>query len=346
MKAFAGKILALASSDRLTVWLVAAWTILYVTLAVWSAEAFTAFIRLLAESFVCKAVYIVFLANITVRLVAYLRASLGARPFAVAAGGLLAGGLILVLAGFFLSVTTKRMVQPLAGAGAAVVTPWDGKAYGIERVLPSLRDSVLDIDEDGGLFSLEPRVTIATDDGPVEIGAFPPVNVGGYWGGAWMHILQCGLAPVIKVSSGADGNVMREGRVALRLLPPGGSDRFTLEGTPYSFVFKLFPARTIIKGTTEGRIYDIARPVYEITVVKDGEELVRELSNRPIAFDGLVLEITGTSSWAILDIASDHGIMFVIAGLAMLAAGAVVAPLAAAPVLLRLTRHRMGKYNS
>lgn len=345
MKATAAKILALITSDRLTVWLVAAWTLLYVTLAVWSVEAFTAFIQLLAASLVFKALYIVFLANIIARLIGYLRASLRTRPFAAAAVGLLAGGLILVLAGFLLSVTTKQMVQPLAGEGAAVVTPWDGKTYGIARVLPSLRDSVLDIDDGDGIFSLEPKVTIATDDGPVAIGAFPPVNVGGYLGGAWMHVLQCGLAPVIRVS-GADGNVMREGRVALRLLPPGGSDRFALEGTPYSFVFKLSPTRTIKKGNTEGRVYDIARPVYEITVVKGGEDLARGMSNKMIVFDGLSLEITGTSSWAILDIARDHGIVFVIAGLAMLAAGALVSLLVILHGFSRLTRHRMGEYNS
>ncbi|MBI5140833.1 MAG: hypothetical protein HZA20_01410 [Nitrospirae bacterium] len=345
MKASVGKIFSLVASDRLTVWLVAAWTLLYVTLAVWSAEAFTAFIHLLAASFVFKAVYIVFLANITVRLIAYLRVSLRVRPLMAAANGLFVGGFILILLGFFLSVATKQMAQPLAGEGSAVVTPWDGKAYGIERVAPSLRDSVLDIDDGDGLFSLEPKVTIATDDGAVEIGAFPPVNVGGYLGGAWMHVLQCGLAPVIRVS-GADGNVMREGRVALRLLPPGGSDRFSLDGTPYSFVFKLSPSRVIKKGNTEGRVYDIVRPVYEITVVKGGEELARELSNRPIVFDGLALEITGTSSWAILDIARDPGIAFVVAGLAMLAAGGVVLPLAVARVFSMLTRHRAGEYNS
>lgn len=305
----------LLGSKGLSVWMVCAWLIYYVTMTIWSKEAFATFVKVLSENILFQGLFVIFLINLSMRSFTYVRQRGGGGRLGRIGGGALLAGVLLLLLGFLVSVTTKRPMRSLVGEEHIIHTPWDGRRYKVQKVVPSLKSSVLDIDEGLGIFRFEPIITVESGSRLKEVGAFPPSR----FGRTYMHILQCGLAPGVKVSR--NGQVFHEGYAALRLLPPGGTDVLKIERTPYSFLVKLVPVEILRKGELEAGRYDLTDPLYDIRVLRGNEEIARGRSDEKIDFDGQSLEILPTTYWAFLDVVRDDGIPIVASGLILMALG-------------------------
>jgi len=301
-------------SRRLGLALVASWVFYYLTATVWGEEAFAGFVKHLKDNPLFQGLFVLFLLNFALRTVARIRES-GLRRLPVLVTTVFRLGLLLLLTGFLVSVTTKQMIRPLVGERDVIAVPWSERTFPVERVRSSIRGRMLDIDTGEGLFTMEPELILNLDDRRVRVGAFPPARIGR----TWMHVLQTGLAPGIRLRR--DGRIVREGYAALRLLPPGSTDSFELNGSPYSFLLKLAPERKIRKGGVEAGVYDLTRPLYDVRVLRAGTEIARARSDASIRFDGLSLDVFDTDHWVLLDVVRDDGIPLVAAGLFLLAAG-------------------------
>jgi len=311
------RLAALLESKALSVWMVSVWVIYYVTMTFWSKEAFATFVKVLSENILFQGLFIIFLINLSVRFFNYVRRRQRGGLLGRMGGGALLAGVLLLLIGFLVSVTTKLPMRSLVGEDHMIHTPWDGRRYKVQRVVPSLKSNILDIDEGLGIFRFEPKITVEYRGRLKEVGAFPPSR----FGRTYMHILQCGLAPGVRVSR--NGQVFHEGYAALRLLPPGGTDVLKLERTPYSFLFKLMPVEMLRKGELEVGRYDLADPLYDIRVLRGNEEIARGRSDERIEFDGYSLAILPTTYWAFLDVVRDDGIPIVASGLILMAMGLI-----------------------
>lgn len=328
MKGMARRAAGILGDARLTTGLTVTWVLFYMTWAVWGEEAFAGFVSLLGRQPAFQALYLLLLVNLFLRVLSWLRGSKRGL-FRTGAGVVLRLGLLLLLSGFFVSVMTKQAMRPLVGEGDVLGARWSEATFPVERIQPSLQERILDVGEGVGLFALEPAMVLKTPDGPASVGAFPPAR----FGRTWIHILQCGLAPGMRLSR--DGRIIREGYAALRLLPPGRTDEFSLERTPYRILFKLIPQRTFRKGKLEVGEYDLTRPLFDVRVLRAKREVARGTSAVPILFDGLTLETLPPTSWALLDVVRDDGIPFVAGGLILIALGAVFAVLRGGWTLVR-----------
>jgi len=303
------------ASGSLTVWLVAVWLAYYVTLAIWSEEAFATFADLMGENRLFQFLYVTLLLNSLLRIIRYVRSGWSVARYRTLFRALALTGLFLILTGFFVSMVSKQALRPLVGRDDVIRTPWEDRDLAVEKISPRLQSTFLDIEETGGWFAYEPTMIVNAGGDRFKVGAFPPSRLGR----TWMHILQCGLGPGMRLTR--DGITVREGYAALQLLPPGGTDFLEFERSPYRFMMKLLPKSVIRKGEVEAGLYDLENPLYEIRVFRGGEPILRGRSDESIEFDGLRLEMLPTEYWALLDVVQDDGILLVGAGLLVLMSG-------------------------
>lgn len=321
---------AFVGSKSLSVWMVAAWLFYYVSLTVWSKEAFAGFAGRLEKSLLFQGLFLIMLINLFARLIGFVRNA--ERRFALGflGTGSMFLGVFLVLLGFFTSTTSRHIIQTLVGAEHTLVTPWDGKRYTVKSVVPSLKEYVLDIDTEGGVFRMEPRVILETGGRETTVGAFPPARIGR----THAHVLQTGLAPGIRIAR--DNRVMREGYAALRVLPPPSVDMWKPEDLPYGFLFKLAPDEEIMKGRLKVGRFSLVEPLYDIRVTRGREEIARGVSDDEIIFNGFTLSVFDTDYWAFIEVVRDDGIPLVASGLVLLALGLILMLMRWFGLLLRL----------
>ncbi len=336
------KAYGLLSSKALLIWLVGGWVVYYVTLAVWSKEAFAGFISGLGKNPLIQAPYIVFLVCLLLNIIRVgLRAPSVARPLrkgprAPAQQGLLRLllwiflplGVFLFLTGYFVSATLRKEAQFLVGGGEVVkASPKD--EYRVKEVIPALdEETFTSAGQEAWVFQYEPRVVLSRGDEDFEVGAFPPKRIRG----VYFHILNFGIAPGVRLSE--DGSVLQEGYAALRLLPPGSEDDFELPPF-YKVSLRLAPERTIEKGAQSIKLYSLKSPSYETTVYKGQEVLFEGNSKDGIGFEGRTLTFFEPGYWVLLVMVKDPGVMPIVAGIFFILVGI---PLVAAGLIIRAVK--------
>ena len=321
MKRVVEKIGAFFGSPTLTVWLVGLFILYYLTLAVWVGEAFSRFVKQLSSDMVFQAFYLLFLLNVSLRIAAIVRRRQGGWAVVLLRLPLLVG-VVLFLASFFLSLNVRQLSwSPPLGADDPLDLPWQHEEYRIVSVKPAIAKKALRTD-DSAIFDYEPAIMIAGQDGTLqEIGAFPPSKVGK----SFLHVLTFGLGPGVELRKG--GNILWRGYVALRLVPFGVVDRFSLPPQPYQFSLSVVPNHTVRKGRETARTYELEQPRYLVEIVKGDRVLRREEAEGTVAFDGdMSISFFTPSDWVIIEAVQDFFLPWFATSLLLLLAGMLLYP--------------------
>ncbi len=321
MKGRFGKIVAFLRSSTLTVWLVGLFVLYYLTMAVWIGEAFARYVTHLSTNTVFRVFYLLFLANVTLRIAANIGRMRGRWLLMTLRLPLLLG-LILVLASFFLSLNFRQQVwsQPL-GEGDPIELPWEPEAFRITKVEPAISKRALRA-EDSVLFDYEPGITLTGKDGvPQRIGAFPPRKAGR----SYLHVLTFGLGPGVELRKGKEA--VWRGYVALRLVPFGNVDTFTLPEHPYQFYLSVVPTAVVKRGRESARTYDLEHPRYLVEIEKGDRLVAKEETDRELAFDGdMKLSFFEPSDWVLIEAVRDPFLPWFAGSLMLLGAGLPLYP--------------------
>ena len=324
------KLFSIISSKAFLIWLIAGWTVYYVTNAVWSEEAFAGFIGGLSKNPLLQIPYVAFLLSLALNIVRAARERLKKGFLALALWIVLPLGAFMFFGGYFLSAALRSQAQLLVGEGDTVTeglgSP-SGELYA-KRISPSLKDEFLDtgeadtsaVESEGSVFAYEPKITLSDRSRDYEVGVFPARRVKG----TYYHILNFGLAPGIRLLD-AGGEVLKEGYLALRILPPGAEDSFEL--APYRVVVRLSPERVMEKGDAQAKVFSLRSPSYRAEVYRGDERVFEGDSRVGITFDGKRLEFTEPAYWVFLEVVKDPGVPFILSGLALLLLGAILLPL-------------------
>ncbi len=314
----AAQCLRLLSSMEFLAWIIGSWILLYSSSMIWTRESFSYFMNALRSSLAVQMPFVLFLVSGCLNL-GRVSASLlrrGRRRF-LTMTVLPLGGLVF-LAGFFVSGTTRQFDWIVVKAGDVMQAPWSADRYYVQSIDPGVRDRFLDIDiESGrGLFAYEPKVVVRDEQARTsDIGAFPPVNLDG----TYYHVLNFGLAPQISISEA--GAIQAREYVPLRILGPGSVDTLTIEPLPYRFLFSLEPIRTIQKGETKASEYSLRSPLYRVRVL-EGEQLVKEeVSREGIHLNGVTIWVHDSGFWVQMEAVRDHGVLLIVGGILLAAAG-------------------------
>lgn len=315
------RIRSFLGSPTLTAWLVGLFVLYYLTMAVWLDEAFSRYVGHLSSGVVFRLFFLCFLVNTALRVADHI-AHLRGRPARLLLRLPLLLGLVLVLATFFLSLNVRQLqwTQPV-GKDDPIVLPWETERFRIIAVEPALAKRALRTDATR-IFDFEPAITIVGSDGrPRTIGAFPPRKAGK----TYLHVLTFGLGPDIELKKGNE--VLGRGFVALRLVPFGSADTFSLAGQPYQFSLSVLPNRMTQKGTETARSYDLDRPRYQLEVVKGDQMIAKEETEGSVSFDGdMTISFFPPSDWVIVEAVRDPFLPWFAFSLLLLACGVLLYP--------------------
>jgi hypothetical protein len=307
---------SLIASKALTVWLVGLFLLYYLTMAVWSEEAFGTYINHLSSSNLFRAFYLLFLLNITVRIV---RAgyALRHRRMALVLRLPLAAGLVLLLASVFGSLNTRSLLwsQPV-GEGDPLLIPWEKTSYRIRSVVPAVKKRSLRTGA-SAIFDYEPGATIVDDGGRERsIGAFPPSRVGT----TYLHVLLFGIGPGFEVRRGKE--LLSRGFVALRLTPFGVVDQFEIEGLPYQFFVSIIPNRVVKRGRESANEYDLERTRYRVEAVRGDAVVARGETEGDFPLEGgIALRFLPPADWIIVQAVHDPFLLWIAVGLVFMVCG-------------------------
>jgi hypothetical protein len=314
------RVLKFLESKTLTIWLAGFFILYYLSVAVWSKEAFASFISLLRDNLLFQSAHVLLVANVSLRSG---RAVIAQRRdlLRLALRLPLSVGVVLFLASFFLSLNIREDRRILVGEGDVVELPWESGPFRVAGVDPALDRRALRTNE-AKIFDYEPGVTLIDGSGGQHhVGAFPPKRVRS----SYLHVLNFGIGPGVRLRRGSE--VLAEGFMALRLTPFGRVDSFELPPTPYTFYLSILPNRTITKGRETGRDYDLTKPLYRVEVTKGDVKISAAETDDAISFDGgMNLSFFTPSDWVLLEAAYDPVLPVFAFSLVMLVAGAVLYP--------------------
>lgn len=322
MKRRSERVISFLGSPTLTVWMVGLFVVFYLTLSIWIGEAFGRYVQLLSSSTVFRAFYLLFLLNVVLRVVALTRSGRSGWSALMLRLPLLVG-VVLVLATFFLSLNFRELrSSPPLGAGDPLELPWMRERYRIIKVEPAIDKRALRTD-DSVVFDYEPGITIAGPDGKQrEIGAFPPRKVEN----GFMHVLTFGIGPGVELRKG--NKVVWKGYMALRLVPFGTIDTFTIPDHSYQFYLSVVPNGTVRRGRETARTYDLERPRYLVEIVKGDRVLAKKETEDSVVFDGdMALSFFMPSDWVLIEAVWDPFLPWFAFSLLVLAAGILLFPL-------------------
>lgn len=319
---------AILSSGWTLAGLIFGWLLFYVTWAVWGEEAFASYVALLGGNPAVQIVYGLFLLSLICFVFRHARKRFFEDRVRLAFWVVLPIGVVVYLTGFFMCASLRVSDQLAVGQGDTVTPRWQDESFTVERLDHGLGEKA--IDTGGGIFQSAPKLNIITKDGRQrEIVAFPPRLVGG----TFYHVLYVDLAPSIILRE-PGGVVLQEGLMALRLLPPGVSADFTVEGLPYKFTVRVLPNEVHERGGEKFKTYQMRRPIYGVKIVK-GESIVFEgdSTGGPVMFEGFALSFDEPSYWVLLEAARDPGLPVLALGLVLITLGLALMPVA---MLLRV----------
>lgn len=306
-----------AYSPAAMFWLLAAWVFLYATLAIWTEEAFGKYMGKLPESILLQAPFLVFIIVCSVNYVSYaverINASWKSSPLWLMAPT----GVLLFMTGFFVSTVFSDSGRIFVGTDSVVKPPWEDIPYVVSKVDTGLKDEIVDLGQGEGLiFSLSPRLYVDGKGIRHEVGVFPPAKIGK----TYYHIMDFGLAPGLRISRGTE--ILKDGFVIQRVLPPGLRDSFRVSPFPYRFAIKLLPEREMYKGKEKLGVYNLKEPLYSVVIEKGLDVVFEGDSSAPIELDGLSMEFYGPDFWFWLEGSRNPGYLILAAGMVLLAAGA------------------------
>lgn len=306
-------------SKTLTVWLTGFFVIYYLTIAVWSKEAFASFIINLSRNNLFRSAFALFFLNVTIRVSKALIRLWPSKPIFLLRLPLYLGMPILLFT-FFIGPSFRDTMQIPVTKGDIVEIPWEGAYLSVTGIEPALKKKALRRD-DSSIFDYEPGITLMDGRGSYRIGAFPPKRVGS----TFMHILNFGIAPGVELRR--NNEVVAAGNVALRLTPFGVVDSFELERLPYRFYLNIIPNRVIKKGREAEREYDLDRPLYEAKVIKGDRMIYKGSTDAAILFDGdTSLSFSAPVDWVLLEVVHDPFLIPFIVGLILTSFGILLYP--------------------
>lgn len=313
------RLISFLGSKTLTVWLTGFFVIYYLTIAVWSKEAFASFIINLSRNNLFRSVFALFFLNIAIRVSkALIRIWPSKALFFLRLP--LNLGIPILLFTFFIGPSFRDTRQIPVTKGDMVEIRWEGAYLSVTGIEPALKKKALRRD-DSSIFDFEPGITLRDDRGTYSIGAFPPKRVGS----TYMHILNFGIAPGVELRKGNE--VVAAGNVALRLTPFGVVDSFTLEPLPYRFYLSIIPNRVIKKGREAEREYDLDRPLYDVKVTKGDKVIYKGSTDAAILFDGdTSLSLSAPVDWVLLEVVHDPFLIPFIVGLILTSFGILLYP--------------------
>jgi len=314
------RLLSILGSRVLTVFIIAVGIIYYITIAVWAKEAFASLMgNLKSDPLFIFAASLLF-TNITIRAVwAFFR--IRNEKMKMFLRFPLIAGLIIFLFAFLMSNAFRQFQWKVVGVND-VLDFGKGKVFRVTHINPALKNEVINIKGEGGIFSYEPTLRLMDRDGmQYEVGAYPPTKIKGIY----MHVLQFGIAPGIKLIE--RNTVVAKGYMAMRLLPFGATDSFEIPPFVYRFNLIIRPDRTIRKGNEVAYHYDVERPLYRVMITK-GDKMVAQAETRTgITFDDVLqLNFFKPDYWIMLETVSDPFLPFFIGGMGLLSVGIVLYP--------------------
>ena len=155
--------LSFLGSRTLTIWIAGMFLLYYLSVALWSKEAFASFVLNLSGSTLFKFVYVLFVVNVAFRMAAGFKGLMRSRARFLMRLPLYAG-LLLFLVAFFMSLNIRQNKSILLGEGDPVEIPWERAAYQVLRVKPALEEKALRT-ESSAIFDYEPGLTISAATG-------------------------------------------------------------------------------------------------------------------------------------------------------------------------------------
>jgi len=311
---------SLISSGTMTVWLGGLFVLYYLTMAVWSKEAFGTFIELLHSNWAVRLLYLLFLFNVTARIAQFLFAMRRNRvrlllrlPLAL--------GFVLFLVSSFASVNVRQSRWQLIGTGDSITPGWDSEIYRVVHIEPAVKKRLLRT-SDSLIFDYEPGVTLMDSRGRRhDIGAFPPRRVGR----SLMHVLNFGIGPGVELRR--EGRVISRGYYALRLIPFGNTDAFEVKPLPYKFYVTVVPSNIRHKANEEAREYDLDRPRYRLEIVKGDRTIYSGETEQSAVFDGdMEIVFYRPENWVLIEMVHDPFYYIFVVSIFMVAAGTVCYP--------------------
>lgn len=311
----------LLRSKALTVWLVGLFLVYYLTMAVWSTEAFGTYINHLSSSNLFRAFYLLFLLNVTIRSVLAVKAALRQPPILLLRLPLVAG-IVLLLAALFGSLNMRSVMwSPPIGEGDMLDLPWEKTKYRVQSVVPAVKKRSLRTAA-SAIFDYEPGATLVDDAGrTLSIGAFPPRR----FGSTYLHVLLFGIGPGFEVHRRQE--LVNRGFVALRLTPFGVVDQFQVDPLSYQFYVSIVPNRVIKRGAETANEYDLERPRYRFEVVKGDAVISRGETEDDIRLEGGdVLRFIPPADWILVQAVHDPFLLWIVVGLGLFFGGLLIYP--------------------
>lgn len=305
---------AALSSKAFLVWMTGGWIVYYVFSAIWIEEAFGGFATGLSTNPLIQFPFALFLVSGYMNLVRASREVLKKGKIQFALWVVMPLGALLFFTGFSLSLYFRESGQRIIGEGDIIKPPWVSETYHVAGIEPGLRDSMLDIEANKGIFLHEPEMTLVDRYSNFhKVGAFPPTKIDD----TYYHILNFGIAPGIKLYK--DGSLKYEGYMPLKVLMPGSSDFFEIGPYPYRFLVLIQPENVSLRGSALR--YDLKAPVYNVQVFK-GEKVIAEgSSGQGVLFDGYTLYFTDHTYWVMLEAVKDPGMPVLILGILLIVIG-------------------------
>lgn len=291
------------SSNVFLLWLAGGWIAYYVLSAIWMKEAFAGFAVGINKNPFIQIPYILFLISGYLNLIRVAGNIFRKSRLQFITWIILPAGVLLFLTGFFLSLYARQSGQRLIGEGDIIKPPWSSESYRITSIEPGLRDSLLDINAEQGIFAHEPKLTVLDkSSNSFEVGAFPPVKIKD----TYFHILNFGIAPGIRLFE--NGNKKDDGYIPLRILAPNSSDYFEIPPLPYRFLVSMEPEKTFQKGGVRASQFNLKNPFYWIRVFK-GDKIISEgPSQQGIQFDNYTLHFFDHTFWVLLEAVKDPAV--------------------------------------
>ena len=320
MRKTASAFLRIAGSPAITVMLGGAVLLSYLTVAVWSKEAFAWVMMQLRGNIAAQLLSVLFVVNVSLRL-AHAVLELRSSPARLLLRVPLFLGIALFLASFLLSNSFREFRWQLVGLDDVIHVGSAGEMR-VTAVNPAMDEQVLRSDEATGIFTYEPWVLLRDNKGgQFRVGAYPPRSIGG----VYLHVLNFGIGPGVELRQ--DDRIVSRGYMALRLLPFGNTDSFELAPFPYKFYLSMLPVRTIVRNETKMQEYDLKRSRYHVEIVKGEHTVFSGETRDSIAFDAnMKLAFFPPSYWVQIEIVRDDFAPWFAGGLLLLLGGAVLYP--------------------
>lgn len=308
------------ASKTLLLWLLGLLVVYYLTVAVWFKEAFGTLVNNLSHSNLYRFFYLLFLANIALRSGKALIKIRSSKVRFFLRLPLFLGAIIFLFSAF-MSLNVRDFRWLLLGTGDVVQVPWQQASLRIVHIDSAVKKKALRQDE-SAIFDYEPLVTLEEEGGVRHrAGAFPPRLVNS----TFMQIMNFGIGPGIELRRG--NAVVFKKEVALRVIPFGNTDSFTVEPLPYKFYVSIVPNRIIKKGKETARDYDLDRPRYRVEVVKGDMLIAQKETEDGLTFDqNMSLSFAPPSDWIMLNLVHDPFLAWFVVGLALMLFGLLLYP--------------------